>query len=530
VTVRAIVLIAVVVVCAFACGGAPAQIVDYSPQRGTKDVPTVAPISITFDHDVDTASVASRLHLVPATPGTIQWQSPRQLSYNHPTLLTATVYEVVLEAGYRDTAGNAYSLRHHWSFTTELPPAVTATSPAQGESGLDPAAYLTVDFTRAMDATSVRDAIAFAPSVSFNVRLDPADARRAIVAPDALLSPNTTYEMYLSTTASDVDGNQLDLSRTISFATGAVRPLRHWVAFATRDAAGRSGGLWIVNDSGFPRQLLGVSSLQSYSWAPEGDRLVYESDPGSWSTFTPGSGTSALDFKASWAAALASGLGYVYIDVGGVLTRELADGTSFTIATSVTDAAVGPDGSRIAFVQDQLDGTTKIWGYDTGLRSRYVLATETGVVTGLTWSPAGNRLAYLLQDASATALRVRSLTGAASTTTVASGDLGPPAWLRDSDHIVLSATVPGSAGPIRKAFLINVVAPPATLTPAVGLPSDPAIDVLDPVPSPDGHQIAFINGQQVWLMNADGTRPTPLTRFDANAFPYSCLMPAWTRS
>jgi Tol biopolymer transport system component len=73
-----------------------------------------------------------------------------------------------------------------------------------------------------------------------------------------------------------------------------------------------------------------------------------------------------------------------------------------------------------------------------------------------------------------------------------------------------------------------VVAPPAALTAAAGLPSDPTVDVSDPVPSPDGHQIAFISAYQVWLMNADGTRPTALTRYDPDAFPYSCLMPAWS--
>jgi hypothetical protein len=34
----------------------------------------------------------------------------------------------------------------------------------------------------------------------------------------------------------------------------------------------------------------------------------------------------------------------------------------------------------------------------------------------------------------------------------------------------------------------------------------------------------------VWLMNADGTRPTPLTVYDSDSFPYSCRTPAWTRA
>ena len=128
-------------------------------------------------------------------------------------------------------------------------------------------------------------------------------------------------------------------------------------------------------------------------------------------------------------------------------------------------------------------------------------------------------------------LRVLGLSGSASITSLTTGDLGAPQWLRDSAHVVVAASVQSPAGPVRKAFVLNVAAPPAPLTVALGLPADADItDVTDPVPSPDGHQIAFISANQVWLMNADGTRPTPLTRYDPSSFPYSCLMPSWTRS
>src|SRR3989442_13223487 len=108
------------------CGGDPPQIVDYAPQRNTIDVSTAAPIRITFDHDVDQASVASRLRLAPATIGSVRGLSGRQLIYDHVTLLTTTNYEVILESGHRDPAGNTYTLRHHWSFVTEGPPGLTS--------------------------------------------------------------------------------------------------------------------------------------------------------------------------------------------------------------------------------------------------------------------------------------------------------------------------------------------------------------------------------------------------------------------
>ena len=88
-----------------ACGGDPPQIVDYAPQRNTIDVSTAAPIRITFDHDVDQASVAGRLHLAPSTIGSVRWISGRQLVYDHVTLLTNTNYEVILEPGYHRSGG-----------------------------------------------------------------------------------------------------------------------------------------------------------------------------------------------------------------------------------------------------------------------------------------------------------------------------------------------------------------------------------------------------------------------------------------
>src|SRR4029079_165290 len=82
-----------------ACGGDPPQIVDYAPQRSTIDVSTAIPIRITFDHEVDQASVNSRLHLSPAAQGIVRWIDSRHLVYEHATLRTNTVYEGTLQAG-----------------------------------------------------------------------------------------------------------------------------------------------------------------------------------------------------------------------------------------------------------------------------------------------------------------------------------------------------------------------------------------------------------------------------------------------
>ncbi|MGA8922960.1 MAG: Ig-like domain-containing protein [Candidatus Dormiibacterota bacterium] len=510
-----------------ACGGNPAQIVDYSPLRGSIDVSTAAPIHIAFDHDVDQGSVAGRLHLIPATPGRVSWLSGRELVYDHPTLRTDTTYQVVIDAGYRDVAGNVYTLRHHWSFITEPPPSLVGSTPGSQDAGVDPAAYLTLDFTRQMDPASLRSALSFTPSTPFDVRLDPADGRRAVIAPSELLAPNTSYQLAVEVAATDLDGNQLDRDQTISFSTGDARPLHHWIAFATDNADQSPGALWMVDDSGFPRQLYGASAVHSFSWSPSGDRLLVQGDGDTWSVLTPGVGSAALTFQATWAAALATGMGYVYIDEGGTLHRQAADGQDETVAVDVGQAAVAPNGLKVAFIS--LSSPNVIWGYDVGLRARYQLALDAAPVSNVAWAPSGNRIAYLRTDLQTLSLRVRNFSGSGSTITVATGDIAPPAWMPDSTSVVFAAAVtPGAAQ--HKALVVSVAAPSTPINPAGGLPSDPGIDVESPMPSPDGHQIAFLNAGQVWLMNADGTRPTALTKLDPGSFPYSCLMPAWTRS
>jgi dipeptidyl aminopeptidase/acylaminoacyl peptidase len=512
------------------CGGNPPQIVDYSPERGAKDVSTAAPIRITFDHDVDIPSVDSRLHLVPATNGNLVWVNARQLAFEHATLTPSTSYEVVLEPGYKDPAGNTAVLRHHWSFITEGPPSLGASTPANGESGIDPAAYLVLNFTRDMDAASLQKAITLAPNAPFSVRLDPTDGRRAIIAPAALLQPTMAYAIAVTTAARDADGNQLGRDQSVAFTTGPIRLLRHWVAFTTTAADGNPGDLWIVNESGFPRKLYAGGSVRSFSWSPAGDRLLIQGDADAWLVLTPGQEPVPLGFNGPWAGALATGMGYLYIDDANTLHRVSADGVDSVISTAIAQAAVAPGGERLAY--DEVGASSSvIWGYDVGLQARYQLAVENAPISNITWAPAGNRIAYLRQDVSTTTLKVRNLTGTGATTTIATGaDLGAPAWLPDSVHLVFSAGLQTSSGNPQKAFVVSAVAPPATLTPALGLPSDPAVSVASPVSSPDGHQIAFLNGGQVWLMNADGTRPVPLTAFDASSFPYSCRMPAWTRA
>lgn len=511
-----------------ACGGEPAQIIDYAPQRASVDVSTATPVKITFDHDVDRASVESRLHLMPPTNGEVHWASGHQLVYQHATLRTNTTYEVILEAGYKDVAGNTYTLRHHWSFVTEAAPTFTGSTPANADTGIDPAAYLVLSFSRQMDAAALASAITLTPAAPFEVRGDPSDSRKVIVAPSQLLDPNTTYTVAISTGAVDVDGNQIDRFQTIAFKTGPPRPLHGWITFTTIGVDGSPGGLWIVNETGFPRLLFNTTPVHAFSWSPEGGSVLVQGDGEAWWLLSPGGEGSQLGFKGTWAAALAAGMGYVYIDDARILHRVSADGADTQVAINVKEASVSARGERVLFIDSQSSHT--IWGYDVGLRATFLLGSDSGTVSDAVWAPSGNRIAYLRRDSSGVNVRIRNLVGSAATSTAVSGDIQDIAWLSDSTHMVVGVTLAGPQGQMHKAFVINALLPPPTLTAQAALPAVPAVDVSSPNPSPDGHQIAFLNGDQVWLMNADGTRPTALTKLDPESFPYSCQALAWTRS
>src|SRR5258708_17114441 len=217
-----------------------------------------------------------------------------------------------------------------------------------------------------MDASTLGSSITIEPSIPFSVRLDPADAKRAVVAPDLLLDPSTTYTVDVSTAALDAHGNQVYRNKSFVFTTGPSRPLRHWVAFGTALADGSSGGVWIVNESGFPRRVFDGPSVHSFSWSPNGSTLLIQGDSLSWSAFTPGVGSTHLPFKAVWAAALSAGLGYVYIDADDTLHRLSVDGADEVIAGGVSDAASAPNGLRLPYVRASGPIST-LWGHAVGL-------------------------------------------------------------------------------------------------------------------------------------------------------------------
>src|SRR4029079_11259762 len=137
--------------------------------------------------------------------------------------------------------------------------------------------------------------------------------------PQSLLSPSTEYTVTVSSSALDTDGNQLDRDRTLTFTTRPARPPLAWSGLATRRHDGTLNGVWIVNENGFPRQLFAEQAINSFSWSPDGARLLVQTGPHAWAALTPGADSVRLGFAGVWAAALSPAFGYVYLDSHGAL-------------------------------------------------------------------------------------------------------------------------------------------------------------------------------------------------------------------
>ena len=521
--------------------GSPPQVLEISPARGAVDVRSNEVIRIRFDRPMDHRSVADHFTVTPRVQGALTWTSDSQLTFEHVPLAPSTQYQVILEPGYRDAQGSTNAFRHSWTFRTEGAPTLADSTPGPGDRGVDPASYISLTFSRAMDADTLAGAIDLVPAAPFAVHQDPGDPRHVVLAPQSLLLARTGYQVTIGQAARDQDGNRLSGTATVSFSTGDVRPLRHWVSFIAESSAASAAsagvGLWAVDDNRVPRELI-RGSVGAFSWSADGTHLLLRNGDGTWSDQPLDGAAVKLPISGGWADFLAPGRGYAFLDQGTLAILQ-PDGTRSTVATGVTEAAVAPGGERIAFVTHDPSGTeraTEIDAYDTNLRTRYRLQAEPEQIDGLSWSSDSQSLAYRLgaTDPARVQIRVRSLRDG-TTTTVATGNVSAPVWEADRQHVAFTATVPLAGGTVSKAFRFAVGdGVRHVVSAAAGLPTGQGVDVDQLSPSPDGHQLAFVStagGRHgVWTMNVDGTGVTQLTDPDPNRFAYSVRDVAWTPS
>ncbi|MBA3589996.1 N,N-dimethylformamidase beta subunit family domain-containing protein, partial [Methylibium sp.] len=243
----------------------PPAVSAVTPASGATGVSTTSVITATFSENLDPTTVnASTFELRDAAGALVA----AEVTYNATTRVatltpsaalaastnfTATVKGGSADPRVKDSAGNALAASRVWSFSTAAAdttaPSVTATSPANGASGVGAAANVTATFSEAMDASTIgtstfelRDPAnaLVAATVSFN-----ASTRLATLDPTTTL-PAGTYTATLkggssNPTVKDAAGNPLPADVTWSFAVAAAGDTMPPTVTATVPSSGATG-------------------------------------------------------------------------------------------------------------------------------------------------------------------------------------------------------------------------------------------------------------------------------------------------
>ncbi len=233
----------------------PPTVTATTPADGATGVATTAAVTATFSEAMDPATIGASTFELRTAGGALV---PAAVSYNALTnvatltpsaaLTGLATYTATVTVGVKDLAGNALAAPKVWSFTTvstdTTPPTVTATTPADGATGVATTAAVTATFSEAMDPATIGASTfelrtaggALVPAaVSYN-----ALTNVATLTPSAALTGLATYTATVTVGVKDLAGNALAAPKVWSFTTVSTDTTPPTVT-ATTPASGATG-------------------------------------------------------------------------------------------------------------------------------------------------------------------------------------------------------------------------------------------------------------------------------------------------
>jgi len=202
----------------------PPKVTATSPNDKQTNVSLNTNVMVTFSKPMDTASVEAAFSTSPATSGSFSWSPGKDTgTYTPSGALTAnTQYTVTIKSSAKDSGGMGMQSDYAFSFTTGSssdtnPPTVTGTKPAQGDSGVSVSTIVEITFSESMNHPNAEGAFSIVPNVAGAFTWS---ANAMAFDPLSDLSASTTYDVTISTTASDAAGNKLASDFKFSFSTG----------------------------------------------------------------------------------------------------------------------------------------------------------------------------------------------------------------------------------------------------------------------------------------------------------------------
>jgi Bacterial Ig-like domain len=179
---------------------------------------TLSAVDVRFSEPVKTGTVERRFSIAPAVAGTFRWDGETTLIFTPSARLPpATLFTVAIAAGFEDLAGNASAVPWSDTFSTIGPPVVATVEPTGPSAPVT--STVVVTFDRLMATTSVEEAVTLSPAASYK----PTWSEKTLTLTfDGPLRFGTTYQVGISTAATDTDGTHLAAPFAASFSTVAA--------------------------------------------------------------------------------------------------------------------------------------------------------------------------------------------------------------------------------------------------------------------------------------------------------------------
>lgn len=173
-------------------------------------------ISVTFNEEMNRASVEQSFIIIPSVSGTFSWNG-NTVSF-HPQLLAGnTEYDITIRTSVQDVFGNSLESQYEFSFTTKVdpdPPYVVEVAPVGIDVPVD--SEIVIQFNEPMDINSLQGTLIIEPYIAGTVDMQ---NNILVFTPNGKLAKGTTYNITLLGSAEDLAKNQMGENYSWEFTT-----------------------------------------------------------------------------------------------------------------------------------------------------------------------------------------------------------------------------------------------------------------------------------------------------------------------